>query len=209
MIYNSPRDDMAPLVPEAATSILDVGCSTGNFGELLRTQRDAVLWGIDPTPPPMNRPSPYDRRITGRFPEDLPATEPFDCIVFNDVLEHMIDPWTVLAATRSFLSPDGIVVASIPNIRHLSVLAPLLVAGRWNYVDWGVLDRTHLRFFTRKSMIDLFEGAGYQVEHIEPHWISGERFAWRRLLGGRFDELAAHQYAVVARPAAPSRSRER
>jgi hypothetical protein len=162
-----------------------------------------VLWGIDPTPPPDDRPLPYERRITGSFPDDLPATEPFDCIVFNDVLEHMIDPWSVLATTRSLLSARGVVVASIPNIRHVSVLLPLLVRGRWSYMEWGVLDRTHLRFFTRRSMISMFEGAGYRVTHIEPHWISGERFGWRRWLRGPLDEFAAHQYALTAVPVSP------
>ena len=199
--YDEPRDDMTHLVPSEARRVLDVGCSTGRFGESLKQRGHEVVWGIDPTPPPADRPVPYDRRIVGSFPDALPDTEVFDCIVFNDVLEHLVDPWHALRTTRSLLHPAGTVVASLPNVAHLSVIASLALRQRWQYRDWGILDRTHLRFFTKSTMVELFETCGYSVTAIEPHWVSGDRFGARPLIRRlHLEQFAAHQFALIATP---------
>jgi SAM-dependent methyltransferase len=106
----------------------------------------------------------FDRVHDGYFPEELPGDEgPFDLICFNDVLEHIVDPWAVLRACRGLLADDGRVIAAIPNIQHGPTVARLL-RGRWDYEDTGVLDRTHVRFFTRATMLDLFRSTGFVVE---------------------------------------------
>ncbi|RMD49523.1 MAG: class I SAM-dependent methyltransferase, partial [Ignavibacteria bacterium] len=94
----------------------------------------------------------------------LPANK-FDLIMFADVLEHLIDPEYVLKELKNKLKPGGEIIASIPNIRHWSIFRQLL-EGNWNYAEHGLLDKTHLRFFTRKTMISLFENAGYHAEVI-------------------------------------------
>ena len=107
----------------------------------------------------------YDEVITGYFPQVL-AVDPaqtFDLVTFNDVLEHIIDPWATLRETLTYLNPGGKVIATVPNIRYAPVLWQLL-KGRWDYTDIGTLDRTHVRFFTRATMIEMFEGAGYRVQ---------------------------------------------
>lgn len=199
--YDYEREEMLPFVPETAARILDVGCDSGRFGKLLRARSpETVLWGIDPIP--SSEPHAYDQRVTGSFPEDLPDHEPFDCIVFNDVLEHFPDPWTVLASARGLLRDDGVIVASIPNVRHHSALSPLLRAGEWTYADQGILDRTHLRFFTKSSMVELFRSSGYSVATIEPINVDtdGKLATLNRLLGGRLTDFLALQYALVATP---------
>jgi SAM-dependent methyltransferase len=90
-----------------------------------------------------------------------PAT--FDAIVCGDVLEHLREPETFLRQARSWLRPQGSLIASIPNVRHHSVVRGLL-AGNWTYEAAGLLDRTHLRFFTRRSIETLFEGAGFRID---------------------------------------------
>jgi 2-polyprenyl-3-methyl-5-hydroxy-6-metoxy-1,4-benzoquinol methylase len=92
--------------------------------------------------------------------------EGFDCIVFADVLEHLNDPWGTLARYIQWLKPGGYVVASIPNVRNIALLFNLIVRGRWRYEDSGLLDRTHLRFFTRREIIDLFSASGLQIELV-------------------------------------------
>ncbi len=197
--YDATRTEMVPFVPGEVRRVLDVGCSTGRFGAALREERPLdLLWGIDPEP--ADNPA-YDRIVTGRFPEDLPAGQTFDCLVCNDVLEHVEDPWGLLDRLDGVLDPGGVVVASIPNVRHLSVVGGLVLRGRWEYADRGVLDRTHLRFFTAASARALFEGAGYRVERFERINLPerGRRGLLRRALLGRADDFFALQFAVVAR----------
>jgi GT2 family glycosyltransferase len=92
-------------------------------------------------------------------PLDYPAAS-FDYVICADVLEHLHEPWQVLAGLRPLLKPGGKVIASIPNLMHIGVLARLL-RGRFTYEDAGILDRTHLRFFTLAEIDDMFAGAGY------------------------------------------------
>lgn len=147
-----------------------------------------------------------DEVIVGRYPDDLPVDARFDCIVFNDVLEHMADPWSALEATVVHLHPGGTVVASIPNVRNVEVVYPLVTRGTWRYHDQGLLDRTHLRFFTKSSMRDLFEDSGFVVIQQIPlrtHGATRSRIARAvHLLGRRGEEFLAVQYGLVARVAA-------
>jgi 2-polyprenyl-3-methyl-5-hydroxy-6-metoxy-1,4-benzoquinol methylase len=203
-VYDNDRPEMLQYVPTDATSVLDVGCATGRFGVTLRAKRPgATLHGIDPTPPDPSVPAVYDTRTTGLYPQDLPPGARYDCIVFNDVLEHMVDPWAALVHTRDRLTDRGCVVASIPNVRHLLVLLPLVLKGRWDYADDGLLDRTHLRFFTERSIREMFASTGYDITRLEPARITKPTSVGRvnRMLGGIFTGFIAHQYAVVARVA--------
>jgi len=200
---DAERREVLPFIPASARSILDVGCGAGVFGALLRAARPELrLVGLDPKPPRPQDVPPYDDRLTGLFPSDLPD-EQFDCIVFNDVLEHMVDPWQALRAAHRSLTPNGTVVASIPNVRNIPhVVAPLLLRGRWTYRDNGILNVEHLRFFTRATITEMFVGCGYSVEQLEPiNRVEAGRWATlNRWLAGRLDDLLAVQFAVVARP---------
>jgi 2-polyprenyl-3-methyl-5-hydroxy-6-metoxy-1,4-benzoquinol methylase len=210
MRYNHDRADMVPYVPSSARRVLDVGCAAGRFAENLRERdRDIEVWGIDEWPHPEWVADPHYRRITGSYPADMPdGLTFFDCISFNDVLEHMIDPWGALEHARQILAPGGVVVASIPNVRNfVQVVRPLALNGRWRYADTGILDRTHLRFFTRESIVAMFEDAGFAIENIEPihPHKRGRWAAMNRWLRGRLDDLLAEQFAVVGRPHPQSR----
>lgn len=108
----------------------------------------------------------FDTVFQGYFPNAVDPSETFDLITFNDVLEHVIDPWETLTTAKGYLNSGGAIVAAIPNLQYAPV-ALGLVAGRWLYVDTGILDRTHLRFFTRETVVDMFRGAGLRIERIE------------------------------------------
>ena len=123
--------------------------------------------------------------IVGSIEEiDLPATfkdERFDVVMFGDVLEHLLDPEAVLVKVVSLLNPDGYVVASIPNVAHASIVLNLM-AGEFKYTDLGLLDKTHLRFFTRSSIETMFRESGYRIT------------LWRRIVLDPFEtELELHK----------------
>ena len=199
-----PRDEMVPFIPRGTSTVLDVGCSRGLFGATLQQANPALrLFGIEPDPATAEQAAGHYEQVTcGSFPGDLPADGTFDCIVFNDVLEHVVDPWAMLGRAKDHLAPGGHVVASIPNVRHYIVVRNLLLRGRWDYAEWGVLDRTHLRFFTRASIEDLFDSADLEIETLAPiNPINVRRAA---LLVGPFRDMRYTQFAVVARPRQPA-----
>jgi 2-polyprenyl-3-methyl-5-hydroxy-6-metoxy-1,4-benzoquinol methylase len=167
---DSPREEVQVHVPPSARRVLDVGCWQGAFGAALKERRPGtVVWAIESDADAASvAASRLDRVIVGSFPSDAPKDERFDVVTFLDVLEHLVDPWEALRRARELLKPDGAVVAAIPNVRHFQVLLPLLVGGRWEYQESGLLDRTHLRFFTRLTMLDLFATSGYCVDEIDP-----------------------------------------
>jgi 2-polyprenyl-3-methyl-5-hydroxy-6-metoxy-1,4-benzoquinol methylase len=187
-------------VPADALRVLDVGCGDGTFAARLRERApDMTLIGIDPL---TGDDEPFDQRITGFYPQDMPASDPFDCVVFNDVLEHNSDPNSILRATTPLIAPGGRLVASIPNVRHFHVLVPLVLHGRFDYRPIGILATDHVRFFTRATMLELFDDSGYTVDRQAPINVTtdGKRGLANRLAGGRLIEFVAPQYVVVAHP---------
>jgi len=126
----------------------------------------------------------------------------FDCIVLADVLEHLRDPWSLLTRLQPYLADDGTVVASIPNVGHYPIILGL-VRHRWRYTPEGVLDRTHLRFFTLETIRDMFTRSGFHIVHvggtvIANAWISGANRRSRGLLGRILREYLYEQYLITA-----------
>jgi 2-polyprenyl-3-methyl-5-hydroxy-6-metoxy-1,4-benzoquinol methylase len=126
----------------------------------------------------------------------------FDCIVFNDVLEHLMDPWKVLSDSKKLLAPGGCVVASIPNMRFYDVLKQLIVNKQWQYKEAGIMDFTHIRFFTVESIRDMFVKSGYRVVVLKG--INYEKMPFfyyllNLLTLNAFGDLRYVQYACVAR----------
>jgi 2-polyprenyl-3-methyl-5-hydroxy-6-metoxy-1,4-benzoquinol methylase len=161
--YAQSRDDVMSLIPPEARTILDVGCGKGILGRKLST-RERKVCGIEKDPVVAEEASRHLETVVVGDVESvsLPFTErSFDCLIFADILEHLKDPWEVLRSMRRFLSEGGEVVASIPNVRHYKVIRSL-VRGHWNYTRSGILDITHLRFFTLEGIRSLFEQTGYR-----------------------------------------------
>jgi 2-polyprenyl-3-methyl-5-hydroxy-6-metoxy-1,4-benzoquinol methylase/Flp pilus assembly protein TadD len=159
------REEIAALVPQSATSILDVGCAAGETGKLLKELGFARVVGIERDEENAARARELlDEVIVGDVEQmEIPFERgSFDCIIFADVLEHLIEPGDVLRRFRDYLSPQGVVIASIPNVRNFLVIHNL-VEGYWRYTDEGILDRTHLRFFTITEIEAMFDDAGYEI----------------------------------------------
>jgi 2-polyprenyl-3-methyl-5-hydroxy-6-metoxy-1,4-benzoquinol methylase len=200
---------MLPFIPDTARTVLEVGCGEGKFAAALKAIRNVHITGIEPF-------EDAARLAQGRVDTllNLPIEEAlgrldgttFDCIVLNDVLEHLVDPWGVLRALARRLSENGSVVASIPNVRYLPVLKDYFQAGKWQYASYGVLDQTHLRFFTRRSLVQLFEPSGLRLVQVQG--INGlSKMPWKfsllnHLTRGSFDDTRFQQFACVARRAA-------
>jgi len=130
---------MLPYVPAGALAILEVGCSSGEFGNAVKAQQPTEYWGIEPVVEAAVAETKLDRVLRGDIERDefnFPA-DYFDCSVFNDVLEHLADPWAVLKRLRHNLKPGGVVIASIPNVRHHEVIKDLLHKADWQYVEEG------------------------------------------------------------------------
>ena len=154
------------LVPEGS-SVLEFGCATGYMTEVLVKQRGSRVTGIELDPDAAAQANAHcDRVIVGDAETlDLAAEledKRFDAVLFADVLEHLRDPGALLRRVRPFVAEGGVVVASIPNIAHISVRLALL-GGEFRYRELGLLDDTHLRFFTRESIVDLFESSGFVI----------------------------------------------
>jgi 2-polyprenyl-3-methyl-5-hydroxy-6-metoxy-1,4-benzoquinol methylase len=168
--FHCEREEMVAFIPAAAETVLDVGCGAGGFGRSLKRYRPGVhVAGVEINPDAADEAAKiYDTVWVGSFPEVVSDVDGvYDCVVFNDVLEHLVDPWGALRASSKILTPDGRIVASIPNVRYLPVLYNLLVHAQWTYEQTGVLDRTHVRFFTKRSIQDLFDLCGFSVIKVE------------------------------------------
>jgi SAM-dependent methyltransferase len=209
MLYApNPRRNIQALVPEGARRVLDVGCNTGDFGGALRRDRRIEVWGIEPNPAAATiARGQLDKVICEHWVAglELPAHH-FDAIVFNDVLEHMVDPWAGLRLATGKLSAGGRVVASLPNFLQVDNLLHVLLDRDFRYEDQGIRDRTHLRFFTKTSALRLFEETGYEVQECigvnETWWTPSlfRRAIFRALGTSILLETKFNQIAIVALP---------
>jgi 2-polyprenyl-3-methyl-5-hydroxy-6-metoxy-1,4-benzoquinol methylase len=155
----------------ARPTILDVGCAVGYIGEFLRRNPpQRWLAGIELDARAAERARPhYDQLIVGSIEEQGVwdrLERKVDAMIFGDVLEHTADPVRVLQMAASHLSDEGIVIVSMPNVAHFKVRIRLLI-GRFEYEEWGIMDRTHLRFFTRQTAHKMLRESGFEVLHAE------------------------------------------
>lgn len=198
--FEGLNEDLLALLPQSAGRVLDVGCGTGRLGEAIKAGAPGtVVHGLDRAAVPLAEAAArLDRVFEADLDVGLPELAgPYDAILCGDVLEHLADPWTRLEDLTALLAPGGCVVASLPNVRHYAVVRDLLFRGRFRYRDKGILDRTHLRFFTLDSMRDLLAQAGLEIVEMKPR-LGGNNLFWRGMdliFGGRDHGLRAVQYA--------------
>ena len=148
--------------------VLEIGCACGaTLREIGHRNPTANLYGVELNEKASAVAAPFATILSMDVERLDPAEikERFDYIVMGDVVEHLLDPWAAIQNMRELLVPGGAIVASIPNVAHISNLYNVL-GGRWTYEDMGLLDRTHFRFFTRQEIIKLFEGANLAVDEI-------------------------------------------
>ena len=167
--YLETRPDIRALVNARGKRILDVGCAAGELGRALKQAGAREVVGIERASEAATLAKESLDRVFVSDVENisLPVDdEGFEYIIFADILEHTADPWSVLGSYRRYLKPDGCVVASIPNIRFYAVIARLIF-NRWDYRESGILDHTHLRFFTLPTIKEMFARSGYRITRVD------------------------------------------
>ena len=163
-IYDGVNRAVLSLVPPSAARILDVGCGTGVFGEQLRRQRERFVAGITYSAQEAELAS---KRLSQVYCADLTGFDfsslgKFDCVILSHILEHLQSPDELLDRIKIVLGPESVVVVALPNVVWWRQRLQFVI-GRWRYQDWGILDRTHFRFFDKKSSAELLEDAGYEI----------------------------------------------
>ncbi len=177
---------LSSMIPRNAR-VLDVGCGTGSVSVHVMANTGARIVGVEPDPrrAALARERGLDVRAELLTENLVGQMEPFDVVMFADVLEHLADPFSLLCIAKAALAPEGSIVASVPNTAHWSVRSDLF-RGRFEYRKWGIMDATHLRWFTSSSLRFLFESAGFSVQAervtagVDLDCYS-ERLPWRRM----------------------------
>lgn len=182
--FSRVNPELLARIPFNCQRILEIGCGAGSLGRAYRARHpDAAYFGVelfeDAARQAMEE---LDQVIVGNIEAARVCAEldkangrgKFDALLFGDVLEHLQEPWQVLSELRSRMMEGGICVACIPNVSHWSLLQQQL-KGRWDYADAGLLDRTHLRFFTLETAIELFQKAGWSVLDATPRVLWPEK----------------------------------
>ncbi|MGH2876081.1 MAG: class I SAM-dependent methyltransferase [Solirubrobacteraceae bacterium] len=198
--YGTLRTDMVPHLPDPLGRVLDVGCAAGLTGTLLRPRNPARLVGIEINPQAAEAArSIYDEVLVGSAEEVLASLdERFDTILCYDVLEHLVDPWRVLARLAELSEPGARLHVSVPNVRHLSLMVDVMLRGTFNYQADGHRDSTHLRWFTPRDLESAVSSAGFEVRSRSHPALSAPRRALAKLTGGRSTEFLVVQWQVLA-----------
>lgn len=159
------RLDLLKLIPNDTERLLDIGCNLGTFGYSLKSERNVEVWGVEPDSDSASvAKERLDHVVVDIFHERNPLPdEYFDLVTFNDSLEHMEDPAGALELCKRKLRSGGRVHCCVPNMRQIDNLEHLLFDKDWRYEKEGIRDRTHLRFFTEKSITRLFEECGFEI----------------------------------------------
>ncbi len=170
--FEGVRHDALSLLPERASRVLEIGCGTGNTLAWLKANKGCTwVGGVEIVHEAARK---ARGKLDALYEGDVEALElpieagSLDAILCLDVLEHMVDPWRVVRRMHALLKPGGVIIASIPNVRNFRVVLPLLLRGRWEYTDDGLLDRTHLRFFVRDTAVRLLQCSGLTVDAVRP-----------------------------------------
>jgi methionine biosynthesis protein MetW len=216
--FEFDRPEVRALVPDGARRVLDVGCGAGALGAALREEREGIeVFGLELFADAAARARErLDGVVEANLDEldDLPYERgSFDAMVFGDVLEHLHDPHRLLRVLRPWLADDGALILSVPNVGHWSVVLPLLTQDRWPYADAGLLDRTHVHFFTLTEAELMLRDCGFRLASAaatrlptDPPPAVDHLAKFLSALGGTDapaarQRLTAYQYLLLAHPA--------
>jgi len=198
--YEQARPELVAFLPESLGRVLDVGCGSGGVGRAIRS-RVTYLVGIELDDAAAGRARDvYDEVHVGDVASRLPELDSeFDTILAYDVLEHLTEPEVVVRELRGVAAPGALLHVSVPNARHVSLVRDLVLRGTFGYTDWGHRDVTHLRWLTRRDLVDLLEGSGWAVERTVHAPLSRAGRAAERLTRGVSADFLVYQWSALAR----------
>ncbi len=202
MRQKDERGDFLEIVPLDTKRLLDVGCGDGGLSVKLK-ERGMEVVGIEKIEKLCSIAKGKLNNVISGDIENLQLPYPegyFDCIMYADVFEHLMEPLEVLIKHRFYLNDNGCVIASIPNVRYYKVILRLILTGTWDYADAGMLDRTHVRFFGLVNIIELFEKAGYEIAEIKRNVIAARAFrVLNFIFFNKLKDFLAYQYYIKAK----------
>jgi 2-polyprenyl-3-methyl-5-hydroxy-6-metoxy-1,4-benzoquinol methylase len=168
--YESSRPEMESLITVAPKRCIEFGCSSGGFSETLKKKYNCETWGIDMDEQSVEiARTKMDKVFMGNafeLVDQLPDNY-FDYIICNDFIEHLHSPELFFNKTRRCLTDEAILICSLPNTRHWKNVYRFLILKDWKYKKSGILDYTHLRFFTKRSMKRSIKKWGFTIEKIK------------------------------------------
>jgi 2-polyprenyl-3-methyl-5-hydroxy-6-metoxy-1,4-benzoquinol methylase len=199
--FNTDRRELVHFLDDARFSAaIDLGCASGLLGrELISSRVVQECDGVELNPQAARVASEGLRKVWEGAVETVFEAIPwgsYDLIVMADVLEHLADPWQVLRELHTHTSENANLLISVPNVRHYSVIFPLLFSGHFEYQDVGIMDRTHLHFYTRLSLLKILSDTGWKVQKVRPN-IKSKYLKWwypHHLL----EQFLAVQYFTLA-----------
>lgn len=157
--------------------VLEVGCGPGSITKVLAQEGECRVTGLELDIEAIKKVSPYCETIiqadlnSADWPVLLEGIKEFDVVVAADVLEHLYDPWSALRSLSRLINSDGYLVISLPHVGHAAIMS-CLYNGDFEYRDWGLLDRTHIRFFCLKNIEEMFSKAGLKI--IDARYVTME-----------------------------------
>lgn len=213
--FSNIREDLIALIPKAfrACNVLEIGCGNGaTLKKLKEIGIAGTTTGIELFLSKDNSYHTIDHFIAEDvekfvFPPNMYNS--FDIILLGDVLEHLIDPWAALKKASSLLKAEGRIIVSLPNIRYYSVLKSIIFNGDFRYEEEGILDKTHLRFFCRKNIIELLEKSDLKIDIItsafDQETMKSKKYLLNKITFGFFHDFFVYRFLAIARKA-PART---
>lgn len=205
--FNATRSELVELVKMGDNRVLDIGCGSGNTGAVLKKENKATeVIGIELVPEIAKiAESKIDKVICGNIEFlDLQFSKGyFDYVIAGDILEHLYNPWKMVNRINFYLKNGGYIIASLPNVRNWLIIRDIIFKGDWRYKKEGILDDTHLRFFTKKSIFEMFKNNKFSEIKILPRFKITKEKNKSNLINmltfGIFEEFLAYQYIVIAK----------
>lgn len=202
--FTNVRRDIESLLPAFSERVLEIGCGDGATLLYYKSnQRFGFATGLELVEKvTIGAADTVDAWLIGPVETEILKLEPnsLDLVLCLDVLEHLVDPWSVMGEIERVLKPEAYIIASIPNMRTAKVLFQLVIRGKFEYADQGIMDRTHLRWFTRKSAVKLLRSEKLNhIRTIPSPLAPGSKSYWvNKCTFGIFREFFTEQYLVMA-----------
>lgn len=204
--YAQARLEMLQFVPDSTSTLIDIGCGEGRFGEAVKRKLpNCEVWGVESVASVASIAAQRNDKIIRQKIQDtidLPD-DYFDIVTMNDVLEHLIQSDPILTTVKKIIGPSGFLILSLQNVRYYLTVRDLIFRGDWQYQDFGILDRTHLRFFTQISAARLLTANGFEVTTVMGLNAPSLKLHYRALfavLPRSFSDMVFPQFALLSRP---------